>query len=371
MLGISRVEVVNVKKIFPARSSINTASLRRLLASLFVLFAVSSSCMAQDYDSVRSIYVKEFPDYFNGQIIATDRLLILNLIGREGEKSRINYAPNDRGYIGLAAYVFDVGIGLSVKVPAAFERDKDKYGSTDFIDLQGNIYGKKWCFDGTFQKYEGFFLNNAVDITPGFESGDNFPQRADLGVMNIIINGIYILNHQKFSFRSGFNQADKQIKSAGSPILLLSASRFGINADSVLIPDNVADDFGNLSEIVDGRFITMSVLPGYAYNLVFRDLFVNINATAGIGLQHQKLDLGNDSRAKYAIEPRFNFRAALGYDNERFFAGASFLLQRSTINMDGMRINNIAGNYKFFVGYRFKEFGILKKYSIYDVKLFK
>lgn len=370
MLGISKTEVVKRAKLILDCSSMITARIKNLIVSFFLVVIFASAGMAQDYDSVRSIYVKEFPDYFNGQILATDRLLILNLIGREAEKRRINYAPNDRGYIGLAAYIFDIGIGLSVKVPAAFERDKDRYGSTDFVDLQGNIYGEKWCFDGTFQKYEGFFLNNAVDITPGFESGDNFPQRSDLGVMNIILNGIHIFNHQKFSFRSGFNQADKQIKSAGSPILLLSASRFSINADSVLIPDNVAEDFGNLSSMVGGRFITISVLPGYAYNLVFRDLFVNLNATGGVGLQHQKLDLENDSRAKYAIEPKFNFRAALGYDNERFFAGASFLLQRSTINMDGMRINNIAGNYKFFVGYRFKEFGILKKYSVHDVKLF-
>lgn len=370
MLGIFRSDVVKGKMLRPTCGSIKTVSMRYLLVYLIIFFLAGSTSNAQDYDSVRSIYVKEFPDYFNAQIIATDRLLILNLIGREGEKRRINYAPNDRGYIGLAAYVFDIGIGLSVKVPAAFERDKDKYGTTDFIDLQGNIYGKKWCFDGTFQKYEGFFLNNAADITPGFESGDNFPQRADLGVMNIILNGVHIFNHQKFSFRSGFNQADKQIKSAGSPILLLSASRFSINADSVLIPDNVADDFGNLSEMIDGRFITMSILPGYAYNLVFRDLFANLNATGGIGLQHQKLDLKNDATEKIAIEPKFNFRAALGYDNGRFFAGGSFLLQRSTINMDGMRINNIAGNYKFFVGYRFKEFGILKKYSIQDLKIF-
>lgn len=334
---------------------------------IIILSFVSLLSYGQDYDSVRSIYVKEFPDYFNGKIIATDRLLILNLIGREQDRRRINYAPNDRGYIGIGAHVFDFGVELSLKVPAAFERSKKKYGNTDFIDLQGNIYGRKWCFDGTFQKYKGFFLSNALDISPDFQSGDNFPQRPDLDVMNINLNGIRVFNHQKFSFRSGFTQAEKQIKSAGSPILLLSLSRFSINADNPLIPSSIAGDFGDLQNMVDGRFVTLSALPGYAYNFVYRNLFLNVNATAGVGAQHQKVDLGNDTRSQYSLEPKFNFRAALGFDNDRFFAGGSFLLQRSSINMDGMRINNTAGNYKFFVGYRFKEFGILKKYSVNDL----
>lgn len=333
------------------------------------LFFLSLQLYAQDYDSLRNVYVKEFPDHFNAKLIGTDRLLILNLIGRDDEKQRVNYAPNDRGYIGIGAYIFDVGLELAVKVPAAFERSKSKYGETDFIDFQGNVYGRKWCFDGTFQKYKGFYLNNAIDITPGFQSGDNFPQRQDLSVMNIVVNGIHVFNHKKFSFRSGFNQADKQIKSAGSPILLLSASRFSIDADSQLIPGNITDDFGDAGTLSGGRFLTFSVLPGYAYNFVFRDFFVNLNATGGVGLQHQKLELTTVDEKAYALEPKLNVRAALGYDNERFFAGGSVLMQRSSISFDGMRINNTAGNYKFFVGYRFKEFGIFKKYSIRDIKL--
>lgn len=326
--------------------------------------------MAQDYDSLRSSYVQEFPDHFNAKIIGTDRLLILNLIGREGEGRRVNYAPNDRGYIGLGAYIFDVGLELAVKVPVAFERSKSKYGETDFIDFQGNVYGRKWCFDGTFQKYKGFYLNNAIDITPGFQSGDNFPQREDLSVMNIVINGIHVFNHRKFSFRSGFNQADKQIKSAGSPILLLSASRFSINADSKLIPGDVRDSFGEAGSIEGGKFLTLSVLPGYAYNFVIRDFYLNINATGGIGLQRQNLNISPQDESMYAIEPKLNVRAAIGYDNDRFFAGGTVLMQRASINFDGMRINNTAGNFKFFVGMRFEEFGIFKKYSIRDINPF-
>src|SRR5690606_31732071 len=251
------------------------------------LFFICCTCIAQEYDSIRSGYVREFPDRFNLKLLATDRLLILNLRGTEAGNKVINYAPNDRGYIGIGAYIFDIGIELAVKVPKALQRSSTKYGETDFIDFQGNVYGKKWCFDGTFQQYKGFYISNASNIYPDFSSDQNFPQRADLEVRNIIINGIHIFNHQKFSFRSGFNQADRQIKSAGSPLLIFATAIFGINADSLLIPDHYASNYGEAGDFIEGDFYTFSVLPGYAYNFVYKNLFLNVNATGGAGIQWQ------------------------------------------------------------------------------------
>ena len=334
----------------------------------FFLFLIwlPSAVLSQNNDTVRNQYVREFPDHFNVKILATDRLLTLNMVSRQNEKERINYTPNDRGYIGLGMYIFDLGIEVAVKVPSGFQRSKSKYGETDFIDFQGNVYGRRWCVDATFQKYEGFYVSNAADVYPGFESGDNYPQRSDLGVTNVLLNGIHIFNHEKFSFRSAFIQADRQIKSAGSVLLILSTSFLGIDADSVLITRALSPDFEEAGGFRKGNFFTLAVLPGYAYNFVFGNVFLNLNATGGVGVQYQKFDVGT-SETRYAIEPKFNLRAAVGYDNDRFFAGGSFVVQRTNISIDGMTITNTAGNYKFFVGYRFKEFGILKKLSIKDV----
>lgn len=325
-----------------------------------VLF--SSVAVAQDEDSVRSKYVKEFPDEFNVKLFATNRLLILNLVDREGGNRKINYAPNDRGYIGIGTYIFDVGLELAFKVPLAFGRSKSRYGDTDFIDFQGSLYGKKWSADATFQKYDGFYVSNAADIYPDFDVEKNYPQRADLSVMNISLNGIHIFNHEKFSFRSGFIQADKQIKSAGSPIMILSATRYSVNADSLLMPFSESN-----KNFKDGRFVSLSLMAGYAYDFVLNNFFVKLNANGGAGVQHQKFEMGSGGKQQWDLAPKLNFRAALGYDNERFFAGASFMMQKTSIDFEGIRINNTTGNYKIFVGYRFEKFGILKRYSIKDI----
>lgn len=335
---------------------------------IFFLFLLSlSTIQAQDVDSARSEYVREFPDDFNVKLFATNRLLILNLVGKNQGTSRINYAPNDRGYIGIGAYIFDLGLAFSVKVPLAFQRSKSKYGETDFIDFQGSLFGRKWSVDATFQKYEGFYVSNAIDLYPDFTTGDDYPQRSDLSVMNIGLNAIHIFNHRRFSFRSGFVQADRQIKSAGSPILILSATRFSVNADSLLVPLTIVDNYGNAGGFEEGRFMTFFVLAGYAYDFVYKNIFVKLNVNGGAGVQHQKFDLGRRDKEQWAIEPKLNFRTVLGYDNDRFFSGISFMLEKTSINFEGMRINNTTGNYQIFVGYRFKKFGILKKYSIKDI----
>lgn len=320
-----------------------------------------SVAIAQEEDSVRSEYVKEFPDEFNLKLLASNRLLILNLVDRNGGNRKINYAPNDRGYIGVGTYIFDIGLELAFKLPLAFGRSRSRYGDTDFIDFQGSLYGRKWSADATFQKYDGFYVSNATDIYPDFDVEKNYPQRSDLSVMNISLNGIHIFNHKKFSFRSGFVQADKQIKSAGSPIMILSATRYSVSADSLLMPSESDENFK------DGRFISLSVLVGYAYDFVFDNFFIKLNANGGSGVQHQKFDMGMGDKERWDFAPKLNFRAALGYDNERFFAGASFVMQKTSIDFEGIRVNNTTGNYKIFVGYRFEKFGILKKYSIRDI----
>lgn len=345
--------------------------MRQFLIFSCLISIFSSAIQAQNTDSLRSEYVKEFPDDFNVKLFATNRLLILNLVGKSQGKARINYAPNDRGYIGIGAYIFDLGLEFSVKVPLAFQRSKSRYGDTDFIDFQGSLYGRKWSVDGTFQKYDGFYVSNAIDLYPDFNTEDNFPQRSDLSVMNIGVNAIHIFNHKRFSFRSGFVQADRQIKSAGSPILILSATRFSVKADSLLVPVSVLENYGNASSFKEGRFLTFSVLAGYAYDFVFKRFFVKLNVNGGVGVQHQKFDLNKGGEERWAIEPKLNFRTVLGYDNDRFFSGVSFMMEKTSINFEGMRINNTTGNYQIFAGYRFEKIGILKKYSVKDIIPFK
>lgn len=327
---------------------------------MYFLFLFGLNFTAPAQDSVRQYYVREFPGYFHVKLFATDRILGLNIHQRNGDNRTLNYQPNDRGYIGIGAYIFDINVALSAKVPKSLERDPARFGNTEFTDFQGNIYGRKWNVDLIYQKYKGFYLKNAGDILPDFNAGDVYPQREDLAVRQFLLNVIRVFQPEKFSFRSGFIQADRQIKSAGSLLLLNSFHHFTITADSSL---TFGTELAKAQVPEDGRLISVSLLPGYAYNFVYKSLYLSLMVNGGAGIQHQEYLTEEGQKIHVRVIPDLNFRAALGFDNDRFFAGISFVYDTQTTRLENFRISSASGNYQISIGYRIREFGILKKFS--------
>ena len=318
-------------------------------------------------DSTRNFYIRSYDDYFNVSTFVISRGLGLSLVPKVGEASRINFAPNGRGFIGVGAVIFDLGLAVSVKLPASFQKSTAKYGETDFLDIQGNLYGKQWNFDASYQNYRGFYLSNPLNVLPVWEEGDNFPSRRDLVISNALLNVVYVLRPDVFSFRSAFNRTEKQIRGAGSVILLASVNRLAIRSDFSLVPFAASSAYPPGTGLEDGRFATLSFLPGYSHNFVIKDFFVNVTLSAGAGVQHQKFTIDEREQRKWALEPKFNFRGGLGYDNDRFFAGSYFIMQQSRISSGNLNIDATSGNFQVYLGYRFKKFGILKRYSVHDV----
>ncbi|CAN5118228.1 hypothetical protein BH23BAC1_BH23BAC1_14260 [soil metagenome] len=299
--------------------------------------------------------------------IVSYRNLSLYLGSSESSADRINYSPNNRGFIGVGAFVFDLGFEVSVRTPQRFERDIDDYGETDYIDIQTHIYGKKWNFDLALQRYQGFFISNPGQVDPYWQNQDAFPTRRDLRANHFLANVIYLFNSDDFSFRAAFNQTEKQIRSAGSTLILTSFTSFRLFGDSVLVHPEAIDPFGPNTSLVDGRFNTLSLMPGYSYNFTYKNILINATVSGGLGLQYQNYEMEAVQRRAMQVEPKVNFRAALIYDTENFFVGTTYVNHQSKIYVENLRINNSISNLRLFAGYRFKKFGIFKRFSINDI----
>ncbi|UII28439.1 DUF4421 domain-containing protein [Fulvivirga maritima] len=319
----------------------------------------------QNEDSVYNYYVKKFPNKFNMKLIGADKILSMDLISQNDRNDRVNYIPNNQGVVGLGVYVFDIGFEMALKVPDFLQRNEDQFGVTEFKDFQGNIYGRKWCFDITYQKYRGFYINNADQVFPDFDSQGIYPLRRDLGIRKVILNGIHIFDSDRYSFRAGYNQSERQLRSAGSVLLITSLNNTKIEADSSLLPIEIGDHFGEDANLVNGEFSAFSLLPGYGYTFVKKYFYFNINAAVGAGLQYQEYYLNEEYKSDFVLESKVNLRASLGYDHENFFFGATAIYDNGSMQLEDARISSATGNYKFFIGYRFNEFGFLK-YSIRD-----
>src|SRR5690606_37409982 len=103
------------------------------------------------------------------------------------------------------------------------------YGSSTARDFQVNALSKKWGADFFHQRYSGFYYEDEEKIQL---PGTPFPQRPDVAARNVGLTGLYVFNDTKFSLRSAFNFAARQIKGGGSFLLSGTINSFKLAADS-------------------------------------------------------------------------------------------------------------------------------------------
>jgi hypothetical protein len=320
-----------------------------------------------DQDSIRSYYIKKFPDHFFLYPVLKQRSLNFQLEKRGDNRELVTYKPNNSYSFGVGTYLFELGFELTFAVPLE-QKTIEIYGQSKARDLQLNVLGKKFGLDVFYQRYKGFYVTDSrvsiPDATP-------YPQRPDIVSKNIGFTGNYVFNNQRFSFKSAYNFSERQIFGKGSFLLFASSGSFKLNSDSSIINNQQRVIFTNDLAFTKLKFATFAISPGYTYSIVFNNFF--LNGTLSVGPAHHwityKLD-GLAERHETAINSFVAARLALGYNGERFFGGISFLSQGSNVKFDQTRFSNNNGSFKILFGYRFREFGVLKK-RIWDAIPFK
>lgn len=314
------------------------------------------------YDSVRKDYVQTWTDKFYIKPILTVRYLNLAIADENKVAKEIVYSPSSNNFFGFGVYAFDLGIELSFKLPQNEEDTPSEiFGETESFDFQTNIYSKKWGADISYQRYRSMYLESPFNHYNDWQNGDTYPVREDLSLKYFHVSGFYLFNHNRFSLRSPYVQADRQLKSQGSPMLSMFVSTFNFSADSTLIPENTKPLYPEHEEFRQMRTTTLAILPGYTYTLTKSNFYLNAAFSLGPGHLWIRYNQGDFEKEDIKFRPVIGLRAAVGYNGEKFFAGATTNAQIVSSRIDNLNVNSRSGNIKFFIGFRLQEFGILKK----------
>lgn len=315
------------------------------------------------YDSVRSKYIKSYPDHFFLWPVLKQRRLNFVMEDLPDRKKSLTYRSNKPNAMGLGMYIFELGIEFTFAIPLA-EKRKEIYGQSDVHDLQINLFAKKWGLDLYHQKYSGFYI---VDPDVNIPPNTPFPHRPDIATRNIGVTGNYVFNNKKFSFRSAYNFAERQRRSSGSFLLFSSINGFRVRGDSAILGESYRTDFNMDAKIREIKSTTFSAAPGYTYSLIHRGFFVN--ATLALGPAHNWLSYETeDGTTKNDIEftAFFAARVALGYNGDHFFGGLSYVSQGNRAKFDTIKLSSSTGTFKILFGYRFREVGVLR-YRVIDL----
>ncbi len=307
-------------------------------------------------DSLRAIYIERFPDNFFIWPLIKQRSTQFEIQQINNKGNRLTYKPNNSVGLGFGLYVFEVGVELTFAVPVNAEKES-LFGKTKATDLQLNLLGKTWGLDLFYQNYDGFYLDDPNgNIVPGAP----YPQRPDLRTRNLGINGIYVFN-KKFSLRSAYNFSERQRRSAGSFLLTGTLNFFGVQGDSALYSKKYEPVFSAATAFSKMNMNTFSISPGYSYTLVVKNFFANASLSIGPAYHWADYQVGIQELSTSSLNSFFDVRAGLGYNGKRFFCGVNLVNQTRTIKFESIQFANSSTTFKLLFGYRFKEFGILKK----------
>ena len=342
-------------------------SLKGLLILGTMLSISYSSTFGQSESTKDTAYFKHYDDYFLVRAGISNRTLDFSLTPRDNFADRFTkflyYRPNVRNTFSLGVRFKGVGVSFGYKVP-----QQPLFGSragtiSKFTDIRINSYGKKIGFDLLYQQYKGFFstdldlssLSNVFKSVGSIFGSEPFSKRNDLELRNYSANVYYVFNHDKFSYRGAFVMDQRQLKTSGSFILTGSISNNLVRADSSFVPSDTVFLFNKNARFRDAQFFSVSITPGYAYNIVTRTkLYATIGLSGFIGYIYHNGNTKDSSPRGSNFYLKGIGRASIGYHGDKLITGFSAFMDLQGLNTKHIRFNTGVFDLSLFIAYRFK-----------------
>ena len=235
--------------------------------------------------------------------------------------------------------------------------DDDQFGETTRLDIQSNIYLRKFAFNFNLQLYEGYYVNNPTIYLPNWTSDLPNPQRPDLKTSTIGANAFYIFKNDKFSYRSTFIFNERQKKSAGSWLAGPYFSYFTVDADSSIVPTELLTTFNPDIDFRATKFVQFGVAGGYAHTFVIgKKFFFSLTLAIGLGpeFRSSKDPENNQKRREALVSGKVTARTALGYNSDKTFFGITTVADSSGGGEeDNAWLEHSVNNLRIFFGKRF------------------
>lgn len=306
----------------------------KFFTPVILLLLLSATSIAQPKSRLlrlldRSADTAYISDYSHKLVVRAFGLRKFNkyTLGQYSFTERVTYRANDDYSLGGGINYKWVGINIAYKLPLV-NNDDDRFGKTRLFDLQSYLYLRKFAVDFYGLVYKGYYLSTSdlLDLQP---EEDAFYIRNDIRTNNYGINFHYIFNDQKFSYRAAFLQNERQKKSAGSFITGGTLHYRSVKGDSAIIPREIDNnDFFNGYPFDKGTTIALGINCGYAYTHVFKKyFFVTAALSAGLGINYTTLNVVAQDDKRDRVNSQWNgiWRAAAGYNGEKYFIGAQYV----------------------------------------------
>ncbi len=271
---------------------------------------------------------------------------------RYDQTQKLNFSPNLGTKMGIYFGWRWIFLGYTFDIEDLFGGNKNKPKKKE---MSLNIYSSKFGVDLYYRKTGSDFKLRSHE---GFDHDDQFKDIHFDGLQSSIkgLNAYWIFNHKKFSYPAAYSQSTNQRKSAGSFMAGFSYSQHKIFFDHQKLPEPLQAQLNPHLKFNRINYSDYSLGFGYGYNWVFAKNWVsNLSMLPGIGYKKSKID-DNDFKDEHWIKDiNFNLitRAAVVYNNSKYFAGVSLVMHTYDYRKPNLSVTNSFGTLRIYLGFNF------------------
>ncbi len=298
----------------------------------------------------QNAYVDAFQDTMNAKFLITNRGLFTALRSEKNDEM-VKFAPNNRSYLGVGGYLWGLGFQFHFPLPIGWFFDRARTKKSRITDFQGTLYLKKWLLEGSFQWYRNLYLSDDRSL-------DNVSEEVQEGriqARRIMIGATHLFSGEEVSVKAPFNRNNMQLQNAGTWMLATGFSSIELKGEQSVVPTLRRSGFDSDSTVTEISAVSFFARPGYAYNFVYRNFFLHASGSAGLALQYKFFEKSDVRTGEWGVSPMYNFKAATGFDNGKYFGGISSVFTYGSVQMNDLRLLERSRNLQLFVGYRFAE----------------
>lgn len=299
-----------------------------------VLFIGVILCSVLLIAQTEEVSTSFYENYSDSLIIKIQGVYNYNIVGftDHATTQSIAFSPNSLVNFGGGFNYKMIGISASFRLSGA----SSKKNRSSYFDYKFNRYGRKLGFILSYTSYKGYHVINPNDLSSSLKAIEGITENLDQPDMRTTILGVnafYNLNHKKFSYRSTYSQSERQLKSAGSPLVGWYANRFTVatsDSSTILpggyIPDVDPDKYFNSDlHIKSARSFNIGLKGGYAYTFVInKSMFLSLGLNGGVGYENSVLKYHNrESKSFNGLNLFGDAKLAFGYNSVNYFIGLS------------------------------------------------
>jgi hypothetical protein len=345
--------------------------MKRILFFTFLLCAVHTlyagggnpkrDSLRRYHNTVDTNFVKKYPDRFIVTLSQSYRQYDLRYSQTLFPDTAGFGAPkmiaDGNAVTGLSVDFDKISFSFGIRSVPPTDTIIARRGKTTYSSYSLSFALYRFRFESSYRKYIGFYDIKTPTYDTGFAQNGVYFQNPSMSVRSMRVKTLFVFNKRKFSYSAAYFNTQRQLKPAGSLLMVSNLYDYAFSSDTSMIPVASRPFYGVYGLMNRYRVQGISIGPGYSFNLVlFRTLYVNMTLTSGFDFQHRNIGTSDNSYSSkhWRVGAAGDFRAAMGLNGKRMFFSITYRVDYNSYMNQGMRIEPRYHSVDFNFGYRFR-----------------